>query len=660
MKNHLLVAMLVLMSMTANATTPWIETCGSDVTQSGTYWPYANAFTGYDHQSECTYDGWNATVRKIDRYAANGPHIYLASSKDCRFSIAGLAGGANVTLSFDIVCYDRNQTAGTYENTDLIGLKVNEEVVSIPYQTISSSAFVTVSFPISLANESNKIEWTKASSVVPEVRLDNFTLIYDEVVQTYTLTISAGVGGTVNSDVNGEYVQGTEVTITATPDDEYMFVQWSDGNTEPTRTITMTEDIVLRAQFRPTFNTVADIIAIYNDLNLAQGAKSTETYTARGYVTYWKNGYPTYQNGDFFVDDEASGSTTLLECFRLVAQNTSDKRALEVGEYVEFTGKLQNYYDRAEICDGTYRVLEAPQQPETPSDCYSEFEGMTGAQILATLHEAIKDPDTVTYRNLRADLTGIDYRADGTVWDMYSPCSFTARGYCGVAESLPECECYNREHMLPQSWWANDNTQRMRTDLHHVIPADAFTNEKRSNNPYGEVSGTPDWSNTAGSKLGSGTYNTVVFEPADEYKGDIARVYFYMLTCYSDKDFTQHWKGQKVFTFTNGKAGLTATAKALFLKWHRNDPVSTKEINRNAGVERLQHNRNPFVDKPELIEYIWGSKASEVYTCTQTDLEKMEKVEKTELQATKVLENGALFIVMPDGTRYNVMGIRSK
>lgn len=477
---------------------------------------------------------------------------------------------------------------------------------------------------------------------------------------TYTLTISAGVGGTVNSDVNGEYVQGTEVTITATPDDEYMFVQWSDGNTEPTRTITMTEDIVLRAQFRPTFNTVADIIAIYNDLNLAQGAKSTETYTARGYVTYWKNGYPTYQNGDFFVDDEASGSTTLLECFRLVAQNTSDKRALEVGEYVEFTGKLQNYYDRAEICDGTYRVLEAPQQPETPSDCYSEFEGMTGAQILATLHEAIKDPDTVTYRNLRADLTGIDYRADGTVWDMYSPCTFTARGYCGVAESLPECECYNREHMLPQSWWANDNTQRMRTDLHHVIPTDAFTNEKRSNNPYGEVSGTPDWSNTAGSKLGSGTYNTVVFEPADEYKGDIARVYFYMLTCYSDKDFTQHWKGQKVFTFTNGKAGLTAIAKALFLKWHRNDPVSTKEINRNEGVERLQHNRNPFVDKPELIEYIWGSKASEVYTCTQTDLEKMEKVEKTELQATKVLENGALFIVMPDGTRYNVMGIRSK
>ena len=195
----------------------------------------------------------------------------------------------------------------------------------------------------------------------------------------------------------------------------------------------------------------------------------------------------------------------------------------------------------------------------------------------------------------------------------------------------------------------------MRTDLHHVIPADGFTNEKRSNNPYGEVTGTPDWTNTVGSKLGKGTYNTTVFEPNDEYKGDIARAYFYMLTCYSDKDFTQHWKGQKVFTFTNGKAGLTSEAQSLFLKWHRNDPVSDKEIKRNNGIEALQHNRNPFIDMPELIEYIWGKNSAKVYTCSTTAI---ESIEEAMPRATKLIENGALYIVLPDGTRYTTTGAR--
>ena len=474
--------------------------------------------------------------------------------------------------------------------------------------------------------------------------------------KTFTLTISAGTGGTVNSSVNGEYENGAQVTIIATPNTDYMFVQWSDGNTEATRTITMTSDVTLRAEFKGSFNTIADLMAIYNSLGLASGSKSTESYTARGYVTSWKNGYPQYQNADFFVDDYADGSTSMLECFRLTASNTSDKRTLEVGEYVEFTGKLQNYNGRAEVCDGSFHTMSAPTPPE-PSDCYEQYEGMTGEQIFALLHEEIKDPDTVEYKKLRADYTGIDYRPDGTVWDMYTSCAFASNGYCYTVDVTEECECYNREHMLPQSWWGNVNTERMRTDLHHVIPTDAATNEKRSNNPYGEVSGTPDWSNSLGSKVGRGTYNTTVFEPIDEYKGDIARAYFYMVTCYSDKDFTVHWKGQKVFTYANGKAGLTPTAKSLFLKWHRNDPVSEKEINRNNGVNRLQHNRNPYIDMPDLVEYIWGTNAGKPYTCSTSDV---ERIEEAAPRASKVLENGALFIVLPDGAKYNVLGIRSK
>lgn len=654
MKKTFFAAMMLLIAMTVSATN-WTETCGTEVTQEGTFWPYSNAFQGYDHYGECTYDGWNTTVRYLARYADYGPHIYMAKSKDCRFSIDGIPGGENATLSFDIVCYSSSQTAGTYENLNLIGLKVNESSVELESKQISSSAFTTVSVAVSLPNASNKIEWTKASSVEPEVRLDNFKVTYGPVVQQYTLTISAGVGGTVNSSVNGTYDEGTTVTITATPNTDYSFVQWSDGNQNASRDVTMNSDITLKAEFKPNFYNVSDLLKIYNDLNLAVGGKSEASYTARGYVTYWKSGYPTNQNGDFYVDDYADGSTSRLECFRLKGKETSDQRKLEKGEYVEFTGKLQNYNGRAEVFDGTFHVLSETPQTGDESDCLTEFEGMKGPQILAALHDKIKDPDTVSYYYLRADKTGIDYRADGTVWDMYSPCSFNRSDYCATVEYTEYCQCYNREHMVPQSWWANDNSQRMRTDLHNVIPADALTNEQRSNNPYGEVTGTPSWSNEAGSKLGSGTYNTTVFEPSDEYKGDIARVYFYMVTCYNDKNFTQHWKGRKVFTFTNDQAGLTPDAQSLFLRWHRNDPVSDKERNRNNGIEKKQHNRNPFVDAPELVEYIWGTKSGKTYQCTATAIENTEAAAP---RATKRIENGVLVLEMPDGTKYNATGLR--
>ena len=237
---------------------------------------------------------------------------------------------------------------------------------------------------------------------------------------------------------------------------------------------------------------------------------------------------------------------------------------------------------------------------------------------------------------------------------MYSSCEFGPKDYCSNVDVTEECNCYNREHIVPQSYWGNDNTKRMRTDLFNVIPADAVANETRSAWAYGEVTGSTSWTNGV-SKLGSGTYGNSTFEPADEYKGDIARVYFYMLTCYRDENFTKKGTGSKIFTYTDGVAGLTSTALSMFLKWHRNDPVSDKEINRNNGVEKLQHNRNPFVDMPELVEYIWGKKSSKTYTCEKSGIEESQE---SRVKSQKVLENGMLFIILPDGTKYNTMGIR--
>ncbi len=286
--------------------------------------------------------------------------------------------------------------------------------------------------------------------------------------------------------------------------------------------------------------------------------------------------------------------------------------------------------------------------------CYPELEGLKGERILEALYVKISNHDTLTYDGVRADRTGVDFRVNGNIWDMYSACVFGEKDYCGTTTGTEECFCYNREHIVPQSFW-NDTSEPMRTDLYNVIPTDAAANSKRSSWPYGEVTGSVEWSNALGSKLGySNVFESKVFEPADQYKGDLARAYFYMVTCYYNKSFTKNASGRKVFTYKSGKAGFTAEALALLLKWHRNDPVSAKERRRTNFVEEEQKNRNPFVDEPELAEYIWGNKTNVAYICTTP----IEIVEEVKPQAVKILENGALIIVMPDGTRYNTTGMR--
>jgi len=91
-----------------------------------------------------------------------------------------------------------------------------------------------------------------------------------------------------------------------------------------------------------------------------------------------------------------------------------------------------------------------------------------------------------------------------------------------------------------------------------------------------------------------------VFEPIDAYKGDFARNYFYMVTRYFNED--NDWDSNEL---VNG-ADLTNVGLALLEKWHEQDPVSQKEINRNNAVYDIQNNRNPFIDHPEYVNDIWG------------------------------------------------------
>lgn len=242
-----------------------------------------------------------------------------------------------------------------------------------------------------------------------------------------------------------------------------------------------------------------------------------------------------------------------------------------------------------------------------PAGYYDSAEGKVGEELRAALHNIIKGHNSVSYSALWTHFINTDAKPDGTVWDMYSdvpggtpPYVFNfGNDQCGNYSG--EGDCYNREHIWALSWSDDDGV--LRTDLFHLVPTDGYVNNRRSNYPFGEVD-SPSWTSRNGSKVGDCSvsgYNDKVFEPIDEYKGDIARSLFYVSTRYYGED--AQWSSSGM---TN-KSVIKAWAVDMLLEWHRDDPVSQKEIQRNEEVYAIQHNRNPFIDNPDFAEMIWSS-----------------------------------------------------
>ena len=167
-----------------------------------------------------------------------------------------------------------------------------------------------------------------------------------------------------------------------------------------------------------------------------------------------------------------------------------------------------------------------------------------------------------------------------------------------------EGDCYNREHSVPKSWF--NERSPMKSDAWHVYPIDGKINGMRSNNPFGEVGSGASGSKNGFSKWGKCVtpgYSGTVFEPNDEYKGDFARTYFYFATRYKGVATS----GQGALVFTSTYPYITGWQLDMLLRWHKKDPVSPKELDRNEAVyDSRQGNRNPFIDYPELVDLIFG------------------------------------------------------
>ena len=264
------------------------------------------------------------------------------------------------------------------------------------------------------------------------------------------------------------------------------------------------------------------------------------------------------------------------------------------------------------ICGSIFSLLA-----DMPRDYYpNSLEGKNGAELKTELHNLLKNHTRLPYGSRDYNQIACtwtvfkksDVRPNKKVWDMYSNNSYNFSNGAGATKGM------NIEHSVPKSWWgdAYDETATPLTrfkydgsyDLHHLTPSDAAANTAKSNYPLGEVD-SPLFDNGV-TKVGTGQANgraTNLFEPADEYKGDFARMYLYFVTCYQDYS----WKSSALSMFAqNSYPTLNSYGQSLLLKWHRQDPVSQKEIDRNNAVYSFQGNRNPFIDYPNMVEYIWG------------------------------------------------------
>ncbi|WP_179352534.1 endonuclease [Winogradskyella vidalii] len=266
---------------------------------------------------------------------------------------------------------------------------------------------------------------------------------------------------------------------------------------------------------------------------------------------------------------------------------------------------------------------------QIPSNYYDSADGLTGftlkselKNITANGHQArsydqLYDGDGITgsngYQDTHSDNNvtgGTNYENDGTVLDFYSenptgsdPYNFThGNDQCGNQNS--EGDCYNREHLIPQSSFSS--SYPMQSDIHHVIPTDGRVNNFRGSYPFGDV-GSTNWTSQNGSKRGTSNmagYSGIVFEPIDEFKGDIARAILYFATRYEDS--IDGYTSFDMFNGTNDQVFFPWAIDVL-LDWHNNvDPVDQRERDRNDAAYSFQGNANPFVDHPEYANLIWN------------------------------------------------------
>ena len=241
------------------------------------------------------------------------------------------------------------------------------------------------------------------------------------------------------------------------------------------------------------------------------------------------------------------------------------------------------------------------------------LKGKCGAELKDAIGQASRVKRLVAEPVGKGGLWAAFYSIDndnGCVIDRFSGQSryFGAEGV--EVDDMKGC------HIAPAEWWKDETIygDTLSLDLHNLFPCESSVSLAKKDYPMGEVVNARFDNGVTQSGVGyiSGV-DVDLWEPADEYKGDFARVMMYMAVLYP----TTRVAGLGInFMQNNNYPSLNNYAKRLLLAWHHADPVSDLERRRNDAVAQIQGNRNLFVDYPVLADYVWGELSDELFDVT--------------------------------------------
>lgn len=239
---------------------------------------------------------------------------------------------------------------------------------------------------------------------------------------------------------------------------------------------------------------------------------------------------------------------------------------------------------------------------QIPEGYYSSLKGKKGAELKTAVHKIIKNAKVLEYGSGdQCTWWGFyvtDVTDDGYCIDRYSPRS-TWQKYRNRGSSIGGM---NIEHSFAQSWWGKTDCN-LKKDLFNIMPCESKINSSKGNRGMGIVTKV---TNTNGAtKVGSGANGLNLWEPTDEWKGDFSRGYMYIVTAY--EDYANKWTSEgKNSLYNNTYPTLKEWAYKLYIQWAKADKPDAVEVKRNNDVYKIQGNRNPYVDFPNLMEYVWG------------------------------------------------------
>ncbi len=258
----------------------------------------------------------------------------------------------------------------------------------------------------------------------------------------------------------------------------------------------------------------------------------------------------------------------------------------------------------------------APESSElsgnTLAKDYSGLEILSGIELKNALHEKIRIARKLNYNQVWVYLKTIDEDpADASRMLMvYSQRSLPHSNIAGSDST----EGWNREHVWPSSRGFSRTNMPAHTDLHNLRPCEVELNRLHADRMFGEAPQGQSIPGAPGIRMDK---SRDTFEPADQVKGDIARILFYMDVRYqgtqakeSDLRLVESIPADIPLKGQDAQGNGYLANLSTLLRWHQNDPVDEGERRRQERVFEAQGNRNPFIDHPEFVARIYGTKTT--------------------------------------------------